>query len=195
MPSSSTEANLFAIFTDRLEQLGLRYAVTGSVAVILYGEPRLTHDVDVVVELVSDADAESLVGAFPLEEFYCAPIEIVRLEARRPLRGHFNIIHHETGFKADVYLAGIDALHRMALDERRVVEVDGTRLHVAPPTYVIVRKLEYYREGGSTKHVDDIRGMLRVSGDGIDRVELEAMVERRGLASEWAEVLGALEVG
>jgi len=43
MPSSSTAANLFAVFTDRLEQIGVRYMVTGSVAGMLYGEPRLTH--------------------------------------------------------------------------------------------------------------------------------------------------------
>jgi hypothetical protein len=188
MPSSSTTANLFAIFTDRFEQIGVRYMVTGSVAGILYGEPRLTHDVDVVLELTTDAQAEALVAAFPGEAFYCAPLEVVLIEARRVQRGHFNIIHHETGFKADVYLAGSDALHQQALQQRRALEVEGTKLHVAPPEYVIVRKLEYFREGGSIKHLDDIRGMLRVAGDQIDRAALEETIAARGLQAEWDAV-------
>lgn len=188
MPSSSTAANLFAIFTDRLEQLGVRYLVTGSVAGMLYGEPRLTHDVDVVLELATDAEAEALVAAFPDQEFYCAPLEVVLIEARRAQRGHFIIIHHETGFKAHVYLAGSDVLHRQALQQRRALEVEGTRLQVAPPEYVIVRKLEYFREGGSTKHIDDIRGMLRVSGEAIDRDALEQTIAARGLFAEWKAI-------
>ena len=65
--------------------------VNGAVASIIYGEPRLTHDIDLVLEL-SDEDAEELVEVFPLEEFYCPPIEILRLEIKRPQRGHFNLI-------------------------------------------------------------------------------------------------------
>jgi hypothetical protein len=188
MHSSSTAANLFVLFTERLEQMAVRYMVTGSVAGMLYGEPRLTHDVDVVLELATDAQAEALVAAFPDEEFYCAPLEVVLIEARRAQRGHFNIIHHETGFKADIYLAGSEALHHQALQQRRVLEVEGTRLQVAPPEYVIVRKLEYHREGGSIKHLDDIRGMLRVSGEEIDRDALEEMITARGLQAEWSAV-------
>jgi hypothetical protein len=148
--------NLFLLFTDKLEAIGLTYMVTGSVAGILYGEPRLTHDVDLVVEIADDAQAEALVAAFPLEEFYCAPLEVVQLEARRSHRGHFNIIHHESGFKADIYLTS-DSLHREALKKRRTFDIAGSRLQVAPPEYVVIRKLEYFKEGGSAKHLADIR--------------------------------------
>src|SRR5262245_42949560 len=96
-------ANLFTLFTERLERAGIRYVVAGSVAGIVYGEPRLTHDVDLVVELPRHAVA-NLLQQFPLEEFYAPPEEVVLVECRRSERGHFNIIHHETGFEADVYL-------------------------------------------------------------------------------------------
>jgi len=108
------EPNLFYIFTSRINKLGLRYVVTGAVASIIYGEPRLTHDIDVVVELGPEK-AEKIAESFPPEDFYCPPIENIRQEALRSLRGHFNIIHHETGFKADVYIAGQDELHQWAL--------------------------------------------------------------------------------
>ena len=90
------EPNLFLIFVSRLNASGMRYMVTGAVASIIYGEPRLTHDIDLVLEL-DDESAQKIVEAFPLDEFYCPPIEILKIEVKRPLRGHFNLIHHELG--------------------------------------------------------------------------------------------------
>ncbi len=179
--------SLFSAFTARLERAGWPYMVTGSVAAMIYGEPRLTHDVDLVLEL--DAAAVERFGTlFPDEQFYCPPAEVIRVENQRSLRGHFNVIEHETGFKADVYLMGRDALHRWAMQHRRDIEYDGHRIHVAPPEYVIVRKLEFYREGKSEKHLQDIRGMLRHSGEDMDRPQLYEMVRERGLSAEWALV-------
>jgi len=180
--------DLFTLFTSRLEAARIDFVITGSVAAMLYGEPRLTHDIDMVM-LLDERGIRALVKAFPDEEFYCAPAEVIRLEARRRQRGHFNIIHHETGFKADVYIAGEDPLHRWALANRRRVSFGGVMLSLAPPEYVIVRKLEYYREGHSEKHLSDIRGILRQQGNGIDQNELESRVAQLGLQAEWAEVI------
>ena len=58
-------------------------------------------------------------------------------------------------------------------------------MSVAPPEYVIVRKLEYFQEGGSEKHLRDIRGILAVSGELLDQAELLQWVTRRGLMAEW----------
>jgi hypothetical protein len=181
------EANLFLMFTQRLNALGVAYMISGSVAVIIYGEPRLTHDVDLIVVL----DREHIAGlpeAFPPAEFYCPPTEVIAVEAARELRGHFNIIHRETGFKADLYLSGRDPLHAWGLARARQLEVDGQQFVVAPPEYVIVRKLEYYREGGSEKHLRDIRSMLDASPGAIDRVELEKQIAARGLQEAWRQV-------
>ena len=62
------EPDLLEPFITRLERLGVPYFVTGSTAGILYGEPRLTHDVDVVVTL-AQRDVRAFVAAFPAEEF------------------------------------------------------------------------------------------------------------------------------
>lgn len=177
--------NLVRIFTDRLAALGVRYMVTGSVAGVLYGEPRVTHDVHIVLVLVGHADARALCDAFPDEDFYCPPPEVVVQEMSRRERGRFNLIHHQTGFKADIYLASRDPLHQWALAERRDIALDGGRVSVAPPEYVIVRKLEYYREGGSEKHLTDIAAMLRVSPDVIRTDVVERWVDDRGLQPEW----------
>jgi len=92
------QPSLFEPFVVRLERLGLPYFVTGSTAAIIYGEPRLTHDVDIVVAL-SPRDVHAFVEAFPLEEFYCPPEDVLAIEVRRGQRGHCNLIHHDTGFK------------------------------------------------------------------------------------------------
>jgi hypothetical protein len=56
---------------------------------------------------------------------------------------------------------------------------------VAPPEYVILRKLQYYREGGSEKHLKDIAGMLALSSGQIDFQLMEEMVKRYALEKEW----------
>jgi len=76
------EPNLFQIFTTRLNRFNIPYIVTGAVASIIYGEPRLTHDIDLVVEL-TDENVEKIVEAFPPGEFYCPPVEIIKLELKR----------------------------------------------------------------------------------------------------------------
>ena len=180
------EPDLIQVFLGPLNRLGVPYVVTGAVASIIYGEPRLTHDIDLVVEL-KRADAGKLREAFPAADFYCPPPEVLSIEIDRPRRGHFNLIHHESGFKADVYVAGEDELHRWALSRKRRIEFEGESIWVAPPEYVILRKLDYYREGRSEKHLRDIAGILEMSGDQVDLKQLEQMVTEWRLESEWLE--------
>lgn len=183
------DPNLVGIFVGPLEDRGIPYVVTGSVASIVYGEPRLTHDVDLILNLREDL-LDVFMGLFPLEEFYCPPRETILLEMGRETKAHFNLIHHETGFKADCYLTGRDPLHGWALEHKNVVVLSsGLRMALAPLEYVIIRKLEYYREGGSEKHLGDIRTMLRVSSDRLDRVFLDGQIKERGLFSIWNKAL------
>lgn len=125
---------------------------------------------------------------FPAPEFYLPPIEIITAEIARPARGHFNVIHADTGFKADFYLAGRDELNAWGFRHSRTLKYRGESITVAPPEYVILRKLEYFREGGSGKHLRDIRTMLAVSGDELNHPALKEWIQRQGLAAEWAQV-------
>jgi hypothetical protein len=182
-----SETDLVLLYTRRLERAGFTYMITGSVAGVFYGEPRVTHDVDLVLAL-KQSDTARIGELFPLEEFYCPPEEIIVREVLRAQRGHFNLIHHESGFKADVYLANRDPFHRWALSERRLIEVDDDSVHVAPLEYVIVRKLEFYREGGSEKHLRDIESMRRVSGELIREDVLQRWILAKGLEATWLSV-------
>ena len=182
------ERNLFLIFVSKLERFNLKYIITGSVASIIYGEPRLTHDIDLVIEL-NDKNIQNIISAFPQDEFYCPPLEVIKLEAKRPYRGHFNIIHHESGFKADIYLSGKDELHHWAMANKRRYEVENVPIWLAPPEYVILRKLEYYREGKSEKHIFDIKNILEISNEQIDMNQLQTKISAYRLKKEWEIVL------
>jgi hypothetical protein len=179
----------FLIFAHKLNELGLRYMITGSIAAIYYGEPRLTNDVDIVVVLERE-DAARLEHAFPAREYYCPPVDVIRLELSREQRGHFNLIEHATGFKADIYPAGRDELHRWGLAHANIVTIEGEQVALAPPEYVIVRKLQFYREVHSQKHLRDIRGMLAGLGEDWKRDELDRLIRTLGLEPEWGEALG-----
>jgi hypothetical protein len=181
------EPNLFKIFISRLNKLDVRYMVTGAVAIVIYGEPRLTHDIDVVVDLNRE-DAEKLVQTFPSEKFYCPPIEVINLEINRPLRGHFNLIHYETGFKADIYTLGQDELHHWAITNRKSFQMEGESIWLAPPEYVILRKLEYYRDGSSEKHLKDIANMVEISSEQINFKQLQNKIKDYALEKEWEKV-------
>jgi hypothetical protein len=179
--------DLIKIFITRINSLGVRYMVTGAVASIIYGEPRLTHDLDLVIELHSE-DVDRFATAFPIEEFYCPPSEVIQIEIARQQRGHFNLIHHHTGFKADIYPSGQDKLHQWALKNRDIVDFEGEDLWLAPIEYVILRKLQYYREGRSKKHLRDISGILEISSSQIDFKTLKDKIKKMGLEEEWGKI-------
>ena len=63
---------------------------------------------------------------------------------------------------------------------------DGLTLDVAPPEYVVLRKLEFYREGRSAKHPADIRAICEITG--VDEAALTPWLDRLGLASLWREI-------
>jgi hypothetical protein len=178
------ERSPLAPFLELLEHLGLPYCITGSVAACVYGEPRLTANIDVVL-LLSTRDVARLRAAFSEAEYYVPPHEALFIETSRSARGMFSMIHHATQFRADVYLAGHDPLHAWALAHRRRIDLEGTGAWIAPPEYVVLRKLEFLREGGQDKHIRDIRFILAATT--LDLSFVEAEVARLGLRVHWLQ--------
>lgn len=179
---------LLGTFLQPLEENQINYFVTGSVASIFYGEPRLTHDIDIVIHL-DQLSIVKMLSLFPLEEFYCPPEEVIQIECQRKPYGHFNLIHHKSGFKADIYTHTGDQLHQWAFSHRKRIELrPPVQTWLAPPEYIIIRKLEYFREGGSTKHLEDIRKMLPQVSEGLDKHFLEKELAARGLHELWVNL-------
>jgi hypothetical protein len=72
------------------------------------------------------------------------------------------------------------------LERRRRVDLGGSAAWIAPPEYLILRKLGFLKEGGSDKHVRDIRFILAVTA--LDRAFLAREVSRLGVRAEWTKV-------
>jgi hypothetical protein len=158
-----------------LERLGIPYFVTGSVATIFFGEPRLTNDIDIVIDLPPNR-IPALCAAFP-GEFYLSEEAVRRAVSRR---GQFNVIHPTSGLKVDLIVTS-----GSAFDRSRFFRV---RRLTPSPEDVILKKLEFYQEGGSDKHLRDIASILKVSGETLDRTYIAEWADRLGLAEIWREV-------
>ena len=182
------EPDLIELFVRPLTLEGVRYLVSGSVAAMLYGEPRVTLDIDLVV-FFRPADLPRLAELYPSPAFYVPPADVIAVEAARERRGHFNIIHVESGLKADFYTANRDELHAWAFRRARHYTIGSLTVTLAPPEYVLLRKLEFFREGRQDKHIRDLRFMLAVTP--LDRRFVAVNIERLGLQAEWDELLEA----
>ena len=180
--------SLIGLFVAPLNRAGIEYMVTGGLAAVVYGHPRLTLDVDLVLRL-SSRDAAAFAALWPPDEFYSPPPEVIDEERTRPTHGHCNVIHSASMMRADVYFAGTDALNAWALQHRVVRRVEGEDVQFAPIESVIVSKLRYYQMGGSDRHLRDIARMIEVSGPDVDRPTLEGWIARLKFGAEWAKAL------
>lgn len=171
------------------DRLGIRYFVTGSVAAILYGEPRFTNDVDIVVALPFGSIYD-LCRAFPAPDFYVSEESARRAVANA---GQFNVIHPASGLKLDLMVAERSEFNASRFARSRELgAITGTAVAFASPEDIILKKLEYYREGHSEKHLRDIAGIHRVSGAQLDQDYLRDWVRRLSLEEEWRAFLSFL---
>lgn len=171
-------------FVEPLDRAGISYAIVGSVASSVYGEPRATNGVDLLIQL-SRAEAGRLAGAFPEAAFYVPPREIIEVELGRSHGGHINVMALETMMKADFYPVSPAEAEWFA--RRRALEVAGRTVWFAIPEAVIVHKLRFFREGGGERHLRDIRGML-AAGE-VDRALIDQAVQALALEAQWRRVL------
>lgn len=182
------EPSLISLFVQPLNELRIPYLVTGGVASVMYGEPRLTRDIDLVIAL-NPRDAQRFARAWPDDQFYVPPVEVIVEESERSAHGHFNVIHHHSTMRADVYLPGEDPLNRWAFANSVTRRVDEIDVVLAPVEAVILSKLRYFQMGGSDRHLRDIRQMLTISGPQVDHAVIERWTHTLGVEREWQRAL------
>ncbi|MFA4873741.1 MAG: hypothetical protein WC956_06185 [bacterium] len=169
-----------------LDELHIPYFITGSCASMAYGEPRLTNDIDVVAD-IQVKNIVPLLGHFPMPEFYISEDAVRDAIA---LQGQFNIIHPSSGLKVDIIVRKQSEYGASEFERRRSVQLtEGRRVDFASPENVILMKMEYYRMGGSEKHLRDITGILKVSADFIDREYISLWAGRLQLGDIWEAIL------
>ncbi|MCX6109156.1 MAG: hypothetical protein NTZ90_06075 [Proteobacteria bacterium] len=170
-----------------LEAGKINYMAVGSIAAAVYGEPRLTRDLDLVLQVRRETAAE-FIGLFSEGEFYVPAPDIVAQEFAH--KGQFYLLHHGSGLKIDVVVQKANAHAIAEFDRRRPVELlPGLMTWLAAPEDIIIAKLRYFREGESDKHLRDIRGILAHAT--CDLAYLEAWITRLGLSEQWRLTFGS----
>lgn len=179
-------SELLRYLVAEIERLGIPYLVTGSMATIYFGEPRYTNDIDVVVDLPPGRVVE-FCQAFPAPDFY---VSQEAAQGAVQQRGQFNIIHPVSGLKIDIIIPPDTPFNceRFAR-ATRVRPAADYEAWFASPEDVIIKKMEYYRQGGSEKHLRDITGVLKISGARVDRAYVSDWASRLGLEAIWEAVL------
>ena len=111
--------NIFHVFSEIIEKLeskNIDYMIVGSVASMIYGEPRMTRDMDLVIDLVEDA-VGCFEDLFSSQEYYCPPGEVLLQELSQ--RGQFNLIHNASGLKIDIVVRKNSAHARQEFSRRK----------------------------------------------------------------------------
>jgi hypothetical protein len=156
----------------RLDEAGIPYMVTGSMALNYYAVPRMTRDIDLVVE-VAPADTERLCALFQ-EDFYLEPETIREAVARA---GTFNLIHTRLVVKVDMIVRKSDDYRRMEFGRRRRISLDGQAIVVVAPEDLVISKLHWASQTRSEVQLGDVRNVLR-SVAGLDRTYLDRSTGR-----------------
>lgn len=164
------------------EKLAIRYFVTGGMASIAYGEPRFTNDIDVVAEIPL-AVVQQFLKEFPFPEFYVAEHAVIDAVVQR---FQFNILHPASGLKIDLILPKDNEYDRLRLSRAKQLPVSAElSASFASPEDVILKKLVFFQDGGSEKHLRDIASILTVRREQIDLDYIREWSAKLGVSDEW----------
>jgi len=193
MANEFDHAEFLEFVIRQLEGTDIEYMLAGSWASSVYGEPRQTLDVDIVINLRPE-EVDSLCGLFPKSEGFYVSVDAARQAVRA--RHQFNVLHPASGNKVDFIVAADDAWNRGQLARRRRVFINP---HLegfsSSPEDVIIAKMLYYREGASEKHVNDIAKMLDKSGAIIDQDYITHWSTQLGLLPIWEVIKSRVQQG
>jgi Domain of unknown function (DUF1814). len=141
--------------TARLEEAGIPYMLTGSMAMNYYAEPRMTRDIDLVVDL-EQSEIPRLVSGFRAE--YHVSREAVRDAAQR--RSMFNPIHRESVLKIDFVLRKRTRYREVEFDRRRRVQLGAAEVYVVRKEDLIISKIAWAEDSRSEVQKRDVRNLM-----------------------------------
>ena len=179
----------FTYVIEVLERLGIQYMVVGGFAAILYGEPRLTIDVDVDVDMKWE-HIGPFAAAFPIPDYYVSE-EGIRDSLQR--RSPFNVIQPMTGAKVDLVPLPRDPFTRAAFERRQGLEYDeaGHSAMFITADDIVVAKLTAYRKTESGRHLRDARSVLMIQWGALDLEATRRCARASGVLEQFEELLNA----
>jgi hypothetical protein len=176
-----SQPQLLKQVVEALDRAGVPYMVTGSVVSSLQGEPRATHDIDIVVALQASAAGE-LLKAFPPPGYYLDETSMLGAIRARTM---FNLLHIDEGDKVDFWLLTEEPFDQSRFSRRCLQEVMGLQLSVSRPEDTILAKLRWAKlAGGSEKQFRDALRVYEVQAGKLDL----------GYLNHWAGILDVREL-
>ncbi len=173
---------LLISITGILDQVNIPYFITGGFAISLWGRPRATFDIDIVIELL---EPKIDVLAKALRHLYqVGYIDEAMAKSAIHHSGEFNFIDGATGLKVDFFVAKKDELSALKFKRRIAKKINHQSIYFISPEDLILSKLEWHKQGESTRQLEDIESILKISGDKLDHQYLKS----------WAKRLGVLDI-
>ena len=166
---------------EQLDRAGIEHMLAGSFASTFHGDPRTTHDIDLVIDC-DRASLDRLVQGLDPSRFYASPEAADEAWMRR---SQFNVVLLDSGWKVELILRKERPFSRAEFERREPAEIAGVRLFVATAEDTLLAKLEWARAGESERQLRDVVGILDVSGERLDRAYLARWVSELGLESLW----------
>ncbi len=181
----TAEALLRALATALREE-GIPFMLTGSVASAYHGAGRATMDIDLVIDPLP-SQLQSFVGRMRASGVYVSPEAAQEALTQRAL---FNVVDVESGWKADFIVRKLRPFSATEFERRQPIDFQGILLDIATLEDVVLSKLEWAKLGDSSRQMDDVRALLRLRGEELDREYIRHWVEVLGLQAQWAAVSG-----
>ena len=188
-----SQQELLKLVIARLDEAGVEYMLTGSLASSLQGEPRATHDIHLVIAIrTSPGDvARRLRAAFPEPEFYLDEEAIRNAIATASM---FNMIDTREGNKVDFWVLTADDFDQARFARRTAEDFEGVRLQISRPEDTILMKLRWAQmSGGSEKQFGDALRVYEVQHGLLDQSYLDAWAARLGVAALLARLRSEAE--
>lgn len=163
-----------------LDELQINYYVTGGFAVSVWGRPRATFDIDIVIELLEPKVKPLTRALRKISKFGYIDEETAKEALKKG--GEFNFIDPETGIKVDFWAKTSDEKAKLQFKRRVVKKIDKQKVYFISPEDLILSKLLWYKESRSTRHLEDIESVLKISK--IDKKYLKSWAEKLDVAGD-----------
>lgn len=180
----SEELEVLKQVAQGLEKAGISYMVTGSIAANFYSVPRMTRDIDIVIEIRKE-DVSRLLENFQ-KDFYIdrdSALEAIKI------RGMFNILHNEYVLKIDFIVRKDSPYRELEFSRRRQLHIDGDSLWIVAPEDLILSKLAWAKDSLSELQLGDVKNLLGTLKD-LDKNYIEKWVRSLGLETVYQKVKG-----
>ena len=154
------ELDILRDVAAQLDGAEIPYMLTGSVAMSFYAQPRMTRDIDVVID-VATPDAERLAALFE-PDYYVSPEAVHEAVRRRSL---FNVIHHATLVKVDFVVRKEEPYRLVEFGRRRRVRLEEAEVSIVSKEDLILSKLWWAKDSRSELQLRDVRNLLATGYD------------------------------